>query len=220
MSFFKASRKAEDVKSGGSAYVNGSGVYPVTILAPVVSVSNNGSTSVDMFIEHNGQKQIIYGNLRITNNNGAENKIGSKVFNQLLVVSGVDNVADPVEVDLPIGKGGAMKTVSGLADLSDIECLMRIQMEYGIWNGSFTEKKVIKGFYRADKATAEEIVNDSDVGAGYEKDSKYFNNVTYQDGVTPEAIQAWVSANRPKDTAGDSGEAKPAPSFGNKRFGK
>jgi hypothetical protein len=218
MSFASASRKAEDVKQGGSNHITSSGVYPVTILAPVVSVSKGGSTTVDLYVDHNGQKQIIYGNLRITNNDGSPNKIGAKIFNQLLIIADVDEVADPVEAELPIGKKEATKMVTILEDLCDIDVLLRIQMEYSVYNGNIQEKKVIKAFFRAsDKATAEEIVNESDVGAGYERELKYVDNVTYKDGLTPEAIQDWIKSGR---KGGETTTTK-KPSFGSKRrFGE
>lgn len=223
MSFAKASRKAEDVKQSGGNYIGESGIYPVHVIAPIVSVSNGGSTSVDFYLEHNGQKQTIYGNLRVTNNDGTPNKIGSKIFNQLMIIAELDSVADPVEAELPIGKQEAMKDCAVLEDLADIDVLMRVQMEYGAYNGSFTEKKIIKGFYRAsDNATAEEIVNESDIGKGFEHDQKYINNITYKDGVTPEQITAWIAAKRPSGTAGDTAASEgseKAPAFGKKRFG-
>lgn len=223
MSFAKASRKKEDVQQSGGNYINHSGCYPVHIIAPVVSVSNGGSTTVDFFVEHGGQKQMIYGNLRVTNNDGEPNKIGSKTFNQLLIIADLESVADPIEAELPIGKKEAMKDCSVLEDLADLDVIMRVQMEYGAYNGSFTEKKVIKGFYRAsDNATAEEIVNEADYGKGYEADQKYVNNITYKDGVTPEQIEAWIAAKRPEGTAGDTPAESSAdkPAFGKKRFGE
>lgn len=219
MSFFKASKKAEDVKSSGSSYINKSGFFPVTILAAIVDVSKNGSTSIDFFVEHEGQQQMIYGNLRITNNDGSDNKIGAKAFNQLLVVADIDNVADPVEMALPIGKEGADKTVAVLEDLMDIEVLMRVQMGYSTWNGNIRESKNIRAFFRADKASAEEVVQDANFGAAYEKELKYADNVKYENDLTAESIQEWVSAGRPKGTAGTSAAATKAPSFGKKRFG-
>jgi len=222
MAFAKVSKKQEDVKQSGGSYINSSGIYPVNIIAPFVSVSNGGSTSVDLFLEHAGQKQPLYGSLRVTNNDDTTNKIGAKVFNQLLVITGVDEVPYPIETELPMGKNGANKAAAVLEDLSDIDVLVRIQMEYGAYNGSITEKKVIKGFYRADdKATAEEIVNETDVGKGYENDQKYVDNVTYRDGVTEEQVTAWIAAQRPKGTAGDQGasaDSAKTPVFGKKRF--
>ena len=229
MSFATASKKQEDVKQGGSAYINGSGIYPVTILAPVVSVGQKGAQTVDLYVEHQGQKQICYGNLRVTNNDGSPNKIGAKIFNQLLIIADVDSVADPVAEELPIGKkdskgNSAMKEVDILEDLCDLEVLMRIQMEYDIYNGNIQEKKNIKSFFRPDRATAEEIVNGTEPGPGYEREQKYVNNVTFKDGLTEETIAQWIRDKRPKGTGGGGSSSAPekAPSFGTKgkRFGK
>ena len=224
MSFAKSSRKAEDVKQSGGAYINGSGIFPINLIAPFVSVSNGGSESVDLFVEHSKQKQVIYGSLRVTNNDGTPNTIGAKVFNQLLIIAGLDDCADPIEADLGIGKKGAMKPCAVLEDLADIDVLMRIQMEYSAYNGNLQEKKVIKGFYRAsDMATAEEIVNEADIGKGYEADQKYVGNITYKEGVTPEQITAWIAAKRPDGTADAGSSAGTAsgkadkPAFGNKK---
>ena len=72
MSFYKASKKAEDVQQGGgSNYINKSGIYPVSILASFVSTGQNGAQSIDLFVDHKDQKQVVYGNLRITNNDGS-----------------------------------------------------------------------------------------------------------------------------------------------------
>lgn len=223
MSFYTASKKQEDVKQGGSNHITASGIYPVTVLAPVVSVSKGGSTSVDLFVDHLMQKQIVYGNLRVTNNDGSPNKIGAKIFNQMLIIAGLDAVADPIDAELPIGKAGKMKECSVLEDLADLDMLMRIQMEYSIYNGNIQEKKIIKSFFRAaDKATAEEIVNEETAGAGYERELKYVNNITFKDGLDEATIKQWISDKRPEGSGGDGGKSKPAkaPSFGTKRFGK
>lgn len=217
-SFFKTSTNVEDVKASNSAYITTSGFYPVTILAPIVNVSDKGSTSVDFYVEHEGQKQVIYGGVRITNNNGEPNKIGSKLFNQLLVIAGVDEVAEPIEVQLPVGKQEAMKTVSVLEELADMDVIMRIQLEYGMYNGNITEKKNIRAFFRDDKASAEEVLSGEDIGTGYERDAKYANNITYNDEVTPEQVQAWIAGGRNKG-AGAAPKAK-APSFGSRKFGE
>jgi hypothetical protein len=225
MSFFKASKSKEDVKqSSGSGYLNASGCYPVNIIAPFASVSKNGSTAVDLFLDHEGQKQVLYGNMRVTNNDGSPNTIGAKVFNQLMIIADVEEVGEPVDAELPIGKNNADTDVGVLEELTDIDVILRIQMEYSVWNNSIQEKKVIKGFYRAgDMASAEEIVNETEAGVQYEKDSKYFENVTYKDDLDADAIAAWVAACRPKGTAG-SGSAPSAakkPAFGKKKtFGK
>ena len=225
MAFMKASTKAEDVSSGsGGKHITKSGAYPVRVLAPIVDVSKNGSTTINLYVDHKGQKQVIYGNLRISNNDGSDNKIGKTAFNQLLICAGIEEVAEPVEADLPIGKKEAMKTVAILEDLCDVDVILRVQMEFSKWKGSYQEKKTIRGFFRdGDFASAEEIVNESDVGAAWEREQEYLNNITYKD-VTPEEIQDWIKAKRPKGTAPDNGSGdtpKEKPSFGKKRtFGK
>lgn len=226
MSFMKASTDKKVLQqSSGSNYLNASGCYPVNIIAPFVSVSKGGSASVDLFVDHKEQKQVIYGNLRVSNNDGSQNQIGAKVFNQLMIIAGVEEVADPIDAELPIGKNGADTDVGVLEDLADIDVILRMQMEYSTYNGNIQEKKVIKGFFRAeDNASAEEIVNETEAGAQYEKEAKYFENITFKDGLDQDAIDAWVAAGRPKGTAGSGGASTASakkPSFGNKKaFGK
>jgi hypothetical protein len=128
----------------------------------------------------------------------------------------------PIEAELPIGKDGTSKDAAVLEDLADLEYLIRVQMEYSVHEGSIQEKKVVKGFYRAeDKASAEEIVNESEPGKQYDKDEKYFDSVTYKDGLDEAAIEKWIAAGRPKGTGGGASkgtsEKAEKPSFGTKR---
>jgi hypothetical protein len=229
--FKKVSKAKEDLAQGGTNYLVASGCYPVNIIAPFASTSKNGSTVVDLFIDHNGQKQVIYGNLRLTNNDGTENKIGTNVFNQLMVISEVDEVSEPIDAELPIGKDGADVDCGVLEDLADIDVILRIQMQYSVYLKNIQEKKIIKGFYRAeDNASASEIVNETEAGVQYKDDTKYFDAVTYENGLDAEAVKVWVDAKRPKGTGvsggGTSGNTSPGstakkPAFGKTRkFGK
>ena len=230
MGFAKSSKKAEDVKQASSGYITRSGVYHVNILVPFVNTSEAGSSVVDMFLEHEGQQQALYGNLRVTNKKDESgedvpNKIGAKIFNQMLIIADVDSVGDAVEADLPIGKGGIDKKVAILEDLADTDIMIRIQMEYSMWKNSIQERKVIKGFYRVgDNATAEEVVNDTQPGKGYEGDKKYFDNVTYKDDLTEDDIVTWIKGGRKPGGASGTGkptEEKVKPGLGKKRsFGK
>ena len=224
MGFFKAKTDAESVKQdgGGSKYLSKSGIYDINIIAPFVVTGNGEVTGVDFFIDHDGQKQPLYGNLKLTNKDGTEN-FGAKVFNQLIIVAGLDEVADPVEAELPMGKKGAMKDAAVLEDLADLDVKVRVQMEYSIYGGNISEKTIIKSFYRLDdNATAEEIVNESDFGVQFEKDGPYAENVTYKDGLDADQIATWIANKRPKGGAGASNASAPTkkPSFGKKKFGK
>ena len=230
MAFAKKSTNQEDVKASASNYINASGIYDVNILASFVDTSEKGSSVVNFFLDSGGQEQVMYGNMRVTNSNDAqgnsvENKIGMKLFNHLLVIADIDEVSDPVEGDLPIGKAGADKSVAMLEDLSDFQVQMRVQLEYSSYNNKIQEKRVIREFYRSgDNATAAEIVNDAKHGEGFEKDQKYVDNITYKDDLTAEDIAKWVAAGRQggKSGGGAAKSAAKTPSFGGtaKRFGK
>lgn len=215
MTFAKMSKDKDDLKQSQSNYITKSGVYPVTVLAAFVDITKNGSTVVNLFVDHNGQEQTLYGNMRLYNNDGSVNEIGMKVFNQLLVIGDIESVADPVDSSLPIGKEGKDKEVSVLEDISDVDnILIRVQIEYSEYNGKIQENKVIKGFYRAsDLATAEEVVTEENIGKTYEKDEPYFDKITYRDELTADDIAAWVKNNRQGGRG--AGSAKSTPAFGN-----
>ena len=220
MAFFKANRTEEAVKDRAeSKVINKSGIYDINILAAFLSGDPKGSMVVDFYIDHEGKKQVLYGNLRLTNRDGSEN-FAAKYFNQLLVIADIEEVEDSVDGELPIGKEGALKDVALLEDLSDIECKVKIIMEYGIYQGSITEKKVIRGFYNTDGFTAEEILKGVEKPEQIEKDKNYVKDV-YKDGLTKEVVEAWIANGRKKgDIPGGASKAeKTKPSFGAKKFG-
>ena len=221
--FFKAKTDAESVKeeTGGGKYISKSGMYDIEVLAPFVVTGSGEVTGVDFFIEYNGQQQPLYGNLKLTNKDGSEN-FGAKLFNKFMIIARVEEVNDPVDVELPMGKKGAMKEAAVLEDLGDVPVTVRVQMEYSVYNGNISEKTIIKSFYRTeDKASAEEIVNGKDFGTQYEKDLPYAENVTYKDGLDAEQVAAWIKAKRPKGTgAGTNTVVTKKPSFTKKSFKK
>jgi hypothetical protein len=72
---------------------------------------------------------------------------------------------------------------------------MHLQEEYTEYKGEIRKAMVIRNIFRADKATAEEIVNDSDIGKRYsETEAKYATTVSYKDGLTPERIEEWKAS--------------------------
>ena len=221
MAFFKASKNEADVKTASSNHITGSGHYEVTILAPVVDTSKGGSVTINPFVSHNGQEQIIYGGLRISNNDGSDNAIGNRLLNQLLVVTGVDSLEDPVEMELPIGKKGAAKVVAVLEDLMDVDATMRIQVAYNLYNGNIQENRNIRSFFRTgDNASAAEVVSGENIGEDFKRDLKYADNISYDDGLTAENITAWVADGRTGNGGAGGTTTAKAPSFGKKRFGK
>ena len=217
MSFFNVKTDADAIKEdtgNGGKWIGSSGIYDVTILAPFVDTNDKGAMTVNFFVNANDQDQVIYGNLKLHNNDMSEN-FAAKIFNKLCIVTEIEP-EDPVDGELPIGKKGAMKDVAILEDMADLEVKMRIQMEYSVHLGNIKEKTVIKGFYRNDGASAEEVVNETEIGVQLQKDLPYAENITYKDSLTAELITEWISGGRKKGTAGNSsiGTAKKKPSFG------
>ena len=218
MSFYK-SNKEEAAKAEGGNHINGSGIFDVTILAAFVDTNDKGARTVNFYVDHNGTPQVVYGGLKLDNNDGSPN-FAAAIFNKLCVVADLDDVTDPEEDTLPIGKNKSDKDVAVLPDFSDLDVKMRVQMEYSVYNGKIMEKKVIKGFYRADGASADEIINETEVGVKLEKDLGYADNVTYKDDLDAEQIAKWIAGGRDNATgAAAATSAKPKASFGKKSFG-
>ena len=230
---FKVNRNTDTVKDyegGGNDYLSKSGIYKdVTIKAIIYDEAANGGAVVNFFVEHNGVEQTIYGQTRVYNIGGKDNAIGQETINELMIVLGLDALGDVEEADLPIGKGGAMKTVTIYPEGQDELVDIKITNEYDTYNNDIKEKTVITKFYRnSDKATAAEIVledenpGEVELGSKYGKDLEYADNVKYKNGITPEQVTAWIAAKRPKGTAGVSAGASKKPSFNKpkKKFGK
>lgn len=225
MAFFKVSTNEEHIKDytgEGSKYINQSGMYEVILKAVIADATANGSQFLNLWFEYQGQDQPIFQAIRITNNDGTAN-FGQDLFNKLCIVCGAtgeDEIPDPVSRNIPIGKGGEEKECMVLEIFDNIPVIMRIQMEYGMYDGKIQERKNIRNFFRLeDKATASEIVNNTDKGKQYAIElEKYADDVTYKDELTPEDIVEWKK-NRKSGTKEDTTK-KPSGGFGGKRFGK
>lgn len=227
MAFFTVNTAEDNVKdfSGdGGNYLNKSGIYECIVKHAIVDVSAKGSKSINLFIEHNGQEQMLFQAMRLTNNDGTEN-LGAKLFTKFCIVAGADNgaeIADPVSMMLPVGKDKEEKECMVLEQFDNTPIFLRLQMEYSLYEGKIQAKKNVRNFFRfEDKATAAEIVNNSEEkGSQYEKELELADRVTYKDDLTEEDIENWIKSNR---SGGKEKTATktPAAGFGGKRtFGK
>lgn len=228
MAFFKVSTSEENIKDfngSGGKYLNKSGIYECLVKHAIVDVTPKGSKHINLWIEHDGQEQMIYQAMRMTNNDGGVNEVGQKLFNRFCIVVGATDdgaeVNDEVSVMLSLGKDKEEKEYMVLEDFNDTPVHLRLQMEYSLFEGKIQEKKNIRNFFRfEDKATASEIINNIEEKAQYEKELASANDVTYKDDLTAEDVEAWIKGNR------NSGKEKtatktPAAGFGAKRtFGK
>ncbi|TFZ81435.1 hypothetical protein [Candidatus Macondimonas diazotrophica] len=218
MAFFNTSKDEEVLNTERkSKFINRTGFYPVTLVKSFVSVGNKGSECVDFLVDLEGQEQVLYGNVRLTNNDGSSNDIGTKIFNSLLVIADIESIEDTEEEEIPIGKGGELVSAPVLTELDDFEVVVHIQMRYSKWKDKIRESKDIKGFYRIDDfATAKEIVNDEGHGETYEKEVQLATDM-YKDGLTEEEVSEWIKSGRGKKTAkSDKPSAPKKRTFGKK----
>lgn len=217
MAFFNVSKEEAAKVAVGGNYINKSGVYDVELKAVIVDYNDKGARSLNFYIDNNGQEQVIYGGLRLDNNDGSAS-FQVPLFNNLCVIVGLDVISDPEEATLPIGKEGVDKNVAVLPDFQDLLVKMWIQQEYTVYNGSIKEKKLVKGFYSEKGTSADEIINETESGVRFAKDEKYHNNTTYKDGLTEEVVQAWIADGRKENTMGKATATAPKVSFGKPQF--
>ncbi len=223
MAFFSANIKADDVKdrSGGSNFINKSGMYEIVLKHLYVDTTENGAEFLNMFIEHQGQEQTIYRAIFFRAANG-EAGFGQELFRKLLVICGVTGdvvVNDPVSKMLPVGRDGEMVECMVLEEFDDTPMHIRIQMEYSMYEGKVrTNKRLWNVFRFEDKATASEILDEVEPGTQYAKEAKNCDKDSYKDGLTEEDVAEWRKnrSNTPKEPEGK----RPAGGFGPKRFGK
>lgn len=225
MAFFKVKTDEENVKdySGdGGKWINKSGMYDIVLKAVTVNSSAKGSEYLNLWLEYQGQEQTVYLAMRITNTDGSPN-LGQKLFNKLCIVSGATegaDIGDPVSRMIPMGKGGEEVECMVLEEFDNVPITMRVQMEYSMYNGEVQESKSVRNFFRfEDKATASEIVNNSDdKGKQFAIEQEQADRITYRDGLTEEDIAEW----RKNRSSGKKQEAStPKQGFGQKRtFGK
>ena len=196
MKFAISKSKDAVAETSGSSYISKSGLYPVTIDFVSIATSKNGAQSLNFNITHDGNAQTIYGQT-IVNTDGKPNDIGMKFLNKLGIVCGMDegDELDVEEEEHAVGKDSKVQTFAVIQQFSNQDVIMHLQEEYTEYKGEIRKAMVIRNIFRADKATAEEIVNDSDIGKRYaETEAKYATTVSYKDGLTPERIEEWKAS--------------------------
>lgn len=217
---FKLSVKKEDVAkaSGGASFIGTSGIYDVTVQAVTVDQNEHGAVSLGFYVDlGNDNKQMLYGALPMaTYDNSKVLEGNQKTFGTLCTIAGVDLETnfEPIEASLPIGKAGAAKDVAIFEEFEDVEVKMWIKQDYyRKKDRSIGESRTVKGFFRTeDNASGDEIINESEAGVRYEKQSKYFTDVGYKD-VTEDEVQEMIDARK----SGGSAPKKPAPATTAKR---
>ena len=95
-------------------------------------------------------------------------------------------ISDPVSRMIPMGKGGEEVECMVLEDFDNIPVTIRLQMEYSMYEGKVQETKSIRNFFRyEDKATASEIVNNSEEkGKQFAAEQEAADKAPYRDWET------------------------------------
>lgn len=225
MAFFKVTTNEESVRDytgNGSKWLNKSGVYEIIVKAVIADTTAKGSEYLNLWIEYEGQTQPLFQAMRLTNNDGSRN-LGADLFNKFCIIAGATEgteISEPVSRMIPMGKGGEEVECMVLEQFDDTPIVIRLQMEYSMYEGKIQQSKVIRNFFRfEDHATASEIVNSADAGKQFEAEQAYADKVSYKDGLTEEDVAEWFK-NQRSGKQEDSNK-KPAAGFGQKRtFGK
>ena len=207
--FFTTKRDAQSLQEQTGDYINKSGIYDVIIKFASVNRGDKGSISIDFNCEYKGSETTFYG-LILTNDYGSDN-FQKPLFNKLLVILGIDALAEPTYEDHAVGKNRQVKSFAVLTELSDQPIKIRVQYSYSMWQGEIVERREIKNFYRAsDGAVASEVESGENIGAQLNKDRAYENNVTYKDGLTEAMVAEWKAAKKAGTNYTPNTVSKPA----------
>mgnify|MGYP003595287604 FL=1 len=209
MSFFKIKTDiASNKESTGGDYLSKSGIYPITIKFVSVDVGESGDRSLNFNIDYKGNPTTLYG-LRLDNKDGSEN-FQAAVFNRLCNVLQLDSITAPEVQEHQVGKDNTPTEFSVLPDFSDQDVAIRVQEEYGKYNGQIRKRLAIKNFYRlSDGASASEIISGSNFGEQFKKDQAYASNITYKD-CTEDEVKAWQASQAGAKPTPAATVAKPA----------
>lgn len=196
-------------ESSGSSFIGSSGVYDVLINFAAVNVSKGGAESISFNVDYSGNGQTFYGPY-YKSKAGDYLDIGTKLYTTLGVISGLED-GDEFSIEAEtheVGKDNKEVEFDVVQELSDINIKMQVQAEYTLYEGNIQERMVIRSFFREDGASAEEIVNDGEVGKRLAMvEEKYASNISYRDGLTPETVEEWIKNGRGKG----GGSATPTP---------
>ena len=152
MGFFQVKKTIEATKNtntGGGKYISESGLYDVVIKTASVSVNDHNARSINFNIEYEGERTTIYG-LTLDKNNGDPIDFQQRVFNNLCVVTGVDEVSNPETETHNLGRDNTPTDLAVLTDFSDLAVKVWIQKEYNKYNGQVYRKLKVKDFSSED----------------------------------------------------------------------
>lgn len=211
---FKVNVSAEAVKESSGGFISSSGVYPITINFVSIDQTENGAYRFNMNINYNGSTQTIYG-ANIQNNDGTENKIGSRLLNKLCKIAGLDtgatlNLEEEVHT---VGKNNEAKAFIVATDLTGLECQIQVKEVFDKYKGEIKRKLDPINFFSINGATADELAakdagNPVTLGAQLAKILENEATTAHKLGkdendkaVTEEEVQAFITTKKTSKSA-------------------
>ncbi len=208
--------------TGGGNFIGTSGVYDVTL--NFVSIGTSDKSKAEQFVfnvDYNGNSQTFYGPY-YQKADGSPNDSGIKLYTQLGVIAGLTD-GDQFnfsEESHKVGREQKEETFTVVDELSELPVKIQITAEYSKYQGEIKERMNIRAFFREDGASADEIVNDGEVGKRLaEVTEKYADNITYKDGLTAEDVAEWKAAKSANKGSGPTPKVAPKAKTSN-LFGK
>jgi hypothetical protein len=219
MSFFNTETNPELVKDTVSGnFITESGIYPLSIKYAVVRKNEKGSEWIDLIADYNGTDVTFYMAMFLKKQDGSDG-FDKDLLNKLCIIGGIDVVDDPIDQELMNSKTGEVSVVQILPEFSSLDVYARIQIEYSMYNDKVQMRRRIKSFFRADKASASEIVNkvpatskdeqSSYIGKQYGVEEEKSHAISYKNGLTAEAVKIWQENNRNNKASSDKASDKP-----------
>lgn len=222
----KIDRTSVKESTGGGGYISTSGVYDVTIERASVKETTNGALSLDITLMNEaGNSTTIYNNILKTKDGSDVDKNGKMLpgmalLNKIMIINGIEELDDPEEQELKLGKDNKEVTLNVLTDLDDLPLKVQVQQEYSVIPegyknaGQISEKLVLRSVFRQeDGASAEELFADSEgeeVEFGGQlkliQERGYDTKISYRDGLTEDDVEKWK-----KERASGNKSDTPAP---------
>ena len=197
-----------DVTGGGASFINTEGIFDIVLKFASISSGKNGSKSLNLNIEWNGNSQTIWGPT-IQNNNGQPNDIGLSLVNKLSVIAGLGDgdVLDIEDQVHKVGKDGKEQEFKVITNFSDLPCKIRVQREFSEYQGKIQERLLIRNVFREDGATAAELLEGGEIGVQMAKEAADHVNGPYLRGVTQEQVDAFIESRKKNRGADDKSSA-------------
>lgn len=191
-----------------SHYITRSGMYDVVLKHVWIDV-NGKSQVISMQIEWEGQENTLFSTIRLTNRDGKPN-FQCGVWQRLCCVCGIKNGQDLVTKKATINVGSKEIEIEELVDFQDLECTLRIAMNYSLYNGKIYQSKQIHNCFRkGDHASASEMMNkDGVIGNQYELELEKADKDVYGKGITEAMVKEWKDADYGRKTVDNVTEPK------------